>query len=128
MEKQIKTKTDLNTLDKLLQELTLKSSLECSKEYDIWDHRVDANNQMEQCIVIKKSGMHGAKLYINGDNSVKLNYIIPSKVMNAYFGKSVKRHRSILEVITGKISQAVLSGSQKKAFNEIEESISKIIA
>jgi len=128
MEKQIKTNSDLNSLDQILQELTVKTSFECSKEYDIWDHRVDANNQMEQCIVIKKSGMHGAKLYIDGSQSVKLNYIIPSKVMNAYFGKSVKKHRNIIEVITGKIGQAVLAGSQKKAFEEIEQSVSKIIS
>jgi len=39
------------------------SAFECSKDYDIWECRTDSNGQMEQCVVIKKSSLHGMKVY-----------------------------------------------------------------
>ena len=51
--------------------------------------------------------------------------IIPNKIMQAYFGKSQKRYQNILEVITGKIKDIALSGSQQKAFEELEKEIKK---
>ncbi|MFK8039216.1 MAG: hypothetical protein AB8B74_13060 [Crocinitomicaceae bacterium] len=128
MEKIITVNNQNDSLDKILKSLTKESSFECTQEYDIWDMRTDTNNQMEQCIVIKKSAMHGVKAYLNDEKLLKMNYIIPNKVMNAYFGKSQKRHKNIIEVITGKISQALLSGSQKKAFSEIEKVISSTVS
>lgn len=112
----------------MLDFLTAESDLECSKVYDSWDVRTDTNGQMEQCVLIKKSGMHGMKIYFTNDNTVDMTYVIPSKIMNAYLGKSQKQRRSILEIIAGKISEAVLSGPQQKAFNEMEEVLLKIAA
>ena len=91
MEKQITLKQDYNTLDKVLDFLKTESNLEFSKDYDSWDVRTDSNGQMEQCLVIKKSGMHGMKAYFPEENSLKMTYIIPNKLMNAYFGKSQKK-------------------------------------
>lgn len=88
--------------------------------------RRDANGQMEKCVVIKKSNMHGAKIYFTKDNTMKVTYIIPNKIMNAYFGKSQEKYQSIIQIITGKIKDLVLSGSQKTAFEEITQAFSKI--
>lgn len=46
--------------------------------------------------------------------------------MNAYFGKSQEKYQSIIQIITGKIKDLVLSGSQKTAFEEITKPFSKI--
>jgi hypothetical protein len=90
--------------------------------------RTDANGQMEKCVLIKKSSMHGMKVYFSQDNELMMTYVIPNKVMNAYFGKSVKARKSILEVIGGGIKNVMLSGSQKKAFQEMESIFQKIAA
>jgi len=128
MEKQITINNEYNSLDAILAYLKKDSSYECAEVYDSWDVRTDPNGQMEKCILIKKSAMHGMKLYFLNTNVLKLTYIIPNKLMNAYFGKSEKRHRGILEIIGGIIKNALLSGSQKKAFNEMEQPILKIAA
>lgn len=125
MENLIKIKSDYNSLDTLQAFLKKKTDYECSKEYDVWESRTDSNGQMAQCLVLKKSGMHAVKIFFANDNMVKVNHIIPSKMMHAYFGKSVKARRSILEIITGKIKEAVLAGSQKDAFNELEKIVIK---
>jgi len=125
MENLIKIKNEYNSLDKLHNFLKKESSYEHSKTYDIWEVRQDTNNQMEQCLLIKKSGMHAVKLFFVNEDTVKVNHIIPNKLMNAYFGKSVKARRSIIDIIAGTIKQAVLSGSQKKAFEELETEIKK---
>ncbi|WP_298517366.1 hypothetical protein [uncultured Kordia sp.] len=125
MENLIEIKNDYTSLDKLHEFLANTSNLECSKEYDIWEHRTDVNGQMEQCIVLKKSGMHAVKAFFVNNNTVKINHIIPNKVMNAYFGKSEKARRNIIEIITGKIKEVVLKGSQEKAFKELEKEIYK---
>ncbi|MFT5617007.1 MAG: hypothetical protein ACI85I_000223 [Arenicella sp.] len=128
MEKQITVKNEYNNLDSVLNFLKTESTFECSKDYDSWDVRTDANGQMEQCIVIKKSGMHGMKVYFSGENSLQMSYIIPNKLMNAYFGKNQKAYKSILEIVAGKIKDVVLADSQKKAFEEMEQAFSKIAA
>jgi hypothetical protein len=69
--------------------------------------------------------MHAVKLYFTKENTVKINYIIPNKIMNTYFGKSVKVHRNIFEIITGAITQAILATPQKKAFEELEREVKK---
>jgi len=120
MEKTITIKNEYNSLDKLHDFLKTASSYECSKDYDIWEQRTDANGQMEQCIVLKKSSMHAIKVFFVNENTVKINYVIPNKLMHAYFGKSVKAYRNILEIIAGIIKQALLASSQKKAFEELE--------
>ena len=125
MESTIQLKNEYNSLDTLNTFLSSKSEFECSKEYDVWDHRVDTNGQMEQCLVMKKSGMHAVKIHFSDENSVKLRHIIPNKIMNAYFGKSEKRYRSILEIIGGKIKDVALIGSQKQAFEELEKIVRK---
>jgi hypothetical protein len=72
--------------------------------------------------------MHAVKLFFVNENTVKMSYIIPNKIMQAYFGKSVKARRNIIEIIAGIIKQAVLAGPQQKAFDELERNIYKIIA
>lgn len=128
MEKTINIKGKYDSLDVLHQYLKNASSFETSKEYDIWEHRIDANGQMAQCLVIKKSGMHGMKLHLEDENKLKLMYIIPNKMMHAYFGKSQKAYRNILEIITGKIKDTLLAPAQKKAFVELEEVVKKAVA
>lgn len=125
MENLIKIKTAYNSLDKLYDFLKTASTFECSKEYDIWELRTDSNGQMEHCIVLKKSGMNAVKLFFINESTVKVNFIIPNKMMHAYFGKSVKRYRSILEIITGKVKDALLAPAQQKAFEELERDIKK---
>lgn len=126
MEKQITVKSEYNSLDKLLSFVKKESPYEASIEYDSWEARTDANGQMEKCIVIKKSAMHGMKAYLNKENILQMSYLIPNKLMNAYFGKSHKRYKNILEIVTGKIKDVALAGSQKKAFNEMEQVFNKI--
>ena len=121
MEKQITVKSEYNSLDSILNFIKKESPYEASIEYDSWDVRTDANGQMEKCIMIKKSSMHGMKAYITKENALQLDYIIPNKLMNAYFGKSQKRYKNILEIVTGKVKDVLLAGSQKKAFNEMEQ-------
>ncbi len=125
MEKTITIKNEYNSLDTLHEYLKTASSFECSKDYDIWEQRTDANGQMEQCIVLKKSGMHAVKLFFTEENTVRVNYIIPNKIMNAYFGKSVKAYRNILEIIAGGIKRILLAPAQEKAFEELEQVVRK---
>lgn len=125
MEKIITIKNEYNSLDTLHTYLQLASPFECSKDYDIWDARTDANGHMAKCLVIKKSSMHAVKLYFTEPNTVKVNHIIPSKMMHAYFGKSQKAYRNILEIVTGKIKDVVLAPSQAKAFEELEAIVKK---
>jgi hypothetical protein len=80
---------------------------------------------MEQCILLKKSGMHAIKAFFVNENTVKINHIIPNKVMHAYFGKSVKARRNILEIIGGTIKQTILKGPQETAFKELEQLVLK---
>tara|TARA_R110000765_G_scaffold366084_2_gene456209 strand:+ start:365 stop:748 length:384 start_codon:yes stop_codon:yes gene_type:complete len=125
MENVIEIKAEYNSMDKLYNYLKTVSEFECSKEYDVWEHRTNNNGQMAQCIVLKKSGMHAIKLFFVNDNAVKINHIIPNKMMHAYFGKSAKARQSILEILTGKIKEVVLAGSQQKVFEELEKVIKK---
>ncbi len=125
MEKIIKLKKEYNSLNTLYEFLKKESSFECSKDYDKWEVRTDTNGQMAQCIIIKKSAMHAIKLFFTEGGSVKVNHIIPNSVMNAYFGKSQKRYRNILEIITGKIKELLLAAPQQKAFEELEEVVKK---
>jgi len=125
MEKSIEVKSAYNSLDTLSEFLKKESEFECSTDYDRWDMRTDANGQMEKCIILKKSGMHAAKLYFEKENTVRVNHIIPNKLMNAYFGRSVKARRNILEIAAGAIKQNVLASSQKEAFEELTKEISK---
>ncbi|NJM79136.1 MAG: hypothetical protein HC854_04905 [Flavobacterium sp.] len=87
--------------------------------------RTSSNGQMEQCLVVKKNGMHAVKVFFVNENTVKINYIIPNKIMHAYFGKSVKAHQNIIEIVAGVIKQAILKGPQQKAFDELEATVKK---
>ena len=126
MEKIIILKSNFNSLDKVLDHLN-GSTYECQKVYDSWDVRTDANGQMEQCITLKKSSMHGMKVHFTKENELQLSYIIPNKMMNAYFGRSQKRYRSILEIIAESIKNLLLKGSQERAFTEIEQVFNPIM-
>lgn len=126
MERRIKVKDEYASLDQVLSFLCENTSYEVTKEYDHWELRTDSSGQMEQCIVVKKSNMHGAKAYFENEETLKVDYIIPSKVMNAYFGKSQKARRNVLEVVTGGIKNLMLASSQEKALEEIVASFNKI--
>ena len=126
MENLIEIKNDYNSLDKLLDRLEKNTTYQCSKTYDIWEHRTDANGQMAQCIVIKKNNMNAAKVFFVNENTVKVNHIIPNKVMHAYFGKNVKAYRNIIEIAAGAIKNAVLAAPQKKAFEKIEKKLIRL--
>ncbi len=126
MEKLVSVQQDYASLDKIEAFVKETTSFAAKQEYDHWEMRTDANGQMEKCLVVKKSNMHGVKLYFMEGNMLKINYIIPNKVMNAYFGKSQESYRSVLQIITGKIKDAVLAGSQKKAFDELVKPFNKI--
>ncbi|MBC8882903.1 hypothetical protein H9X57_04495 [Flavobacterium piscinae] len=128
MENLITIKNQYNSLDELQYALINNSNYSCTKEYDIWEHRVDNNGQMAQCLVLKKSNMHAVKLFFINENTLKANHIIPNKIMQAYFGKSQKAYQNVLEIITGKIKTAVLEPAQNKAFNEIEAEIIKVVS
>jgi hypothetical protein len=128
MEKQITVNSKYNSLESLLSFLKKESTHECSTEYDSWEVRTDAKGQMEKCIVLKKSEMHGMKIYFSKENELKMTYIIPNKLMHAYFGKSQKRYRNILEIITGAIKNTLLASSQQKAFEEMTQVIDRIAA
>lgn len=126
MENLIEIKNDYNSLDKLLDRLEKNTTYQCSKTYDIWEHRTDKNGQLAQCIVIKKSNMNAAKVFFVNENTVKVNHIIPNKIMHAYFGKNKKAYRSIIEIVAGTIKDAVLATPQKKAFEEIEKKLIRL--
>lgn len=127
MEKTITIKNNYKSLNDLQKKLMEASSLECSKEYDVWEHRVDANGQMAECIVLRKSSMHAIKMFFVNENTIKVNHIIPNKIMNIYFGKSVKVRRNIIEVITDIIKQKLLVASQEKAFDELIKVVNKVV-
>lgn len=128
MEKEITVKSEYNSLEKVLDFLKKESTYECSIDYDSWEIRTDAKGQMEKCIVIKKSAMHGMRMHFVEENKLKATYIIPNKLMHAYFGKSEKRYRNVLEIITGAIKNALLASSQKEAFKEITQVVNKVAA
>lgn len=128
MENLITIKNQYNSLDELQNVLKRSANYSCTKEYDIWEHRIDKNGQMAQCLVLKKSNMHAVKLFFINENTLKATHIIPNKIMQAYFGKSQKAYQNVLEIITGKIKTAVLEPAQNKAFNEIEAEIVRIVS
>jgi len=128
MEKFIQVTSKYQSLDTLQEFLKQSSQHECTKNYDKWELRTDVNNQMAKCLVVKKSSMHAIKVFFAEENVIKVNHIIPNSVMNAYFGKSVKARKNILEIVTGKVKELILIGSQKKAFEELVKPFEKISA
>ncbi|SDH49247.1 hypothetical protein [Winogradskyella thalassocola] len=80
MEKIITTKNEYNSLDAINMYLKTKASTyDFTKEYDSWDVRTNVHGQMEQCIILKKSAMHGMKVHFENENTLKMTYIIPKK-------------------------------------------------
>lgn len=65
MENLITINSQYNSLDRLQQFLNTTSSFQCTKEYDTWEQRTDANGQLAQCLVLKKSNMHAVKLFFS---------------------------------------------------------------
>ncbi len=120
MEKLIKVKDKYNSLDLLLDFLKNESSYESSKMYDSWEIRTDSKGLMEQCLLIKKSSMHGIKVFFTDKNTVKITQVIPSKVMNAIFGTNKNKRQNIFELVTSKIKGVFVSASQRKAFKEMK--------
>ncbi|WP_442266087.1 hypothetical protein ACSIGC_17685 [Tenacibaculum sp. ZS6-P6] len=77
--------------------------------------------------MVKKSAMHGLKVYFLDDLTIELSYTILNVFLHGWFGKSQKAYRGIDEIILGKIKDALLIDSQKKAFNEMEQIYTGII-
>ncbi|MBU2930251.1 hypothetical protein [Winogradskyella psychrotolerans] len=128
MEKIITIKDEFNSLDTLNKYIKTVSSFESAKEYDNWDVRTNAHGQMQQCLGLKKSYKHDIMVYFENKNTLKMTYIIPSKTLHAYFGKSQKRYRNILEIIAGTIKDIILAPAQGKAFEDIKQVFLKISA
>ena len=128
MENLITINNNYTSLDQLHNVLKENTNYTCTKEYDIWEQRVDTNGQMAQCLVVKKNNMHAVKLFFINQNTMKATHIIPNKIMQAYFGKSEKARKDIIEIVAGILKKAVLSPIQKKAFNEIETEVLKIVS
>ncbi|MGJ8685493.1 MAG: hypothetical protein ACSHWW_12760 [Nonlabens sp.] len=120
MESIISIKKEINSLESLHTFIDKQTPYECIIDYDIWDVRSNAQNQMEKCMIIKKNSMNAVKLYFLNDNKVKLDHIIPNKMMNVYFGKRHRVRQNILEFATTKIKDSLLAAPQHKAFKEIE--------
>lgn len=121
MKKIITIKEEYNSLEKLQGFINKKSEYNSNIQYDKWEIRKDADGNMQKCIMVKKSAMHGLKVYFLDDKTIELSYAIPNVFLHGWFGKSQKAYRGIDEIILGKIKDAVLIGSQKKAFNEMEQ-------
>lgn len=128
MENLITISNQCNSLDQLHNILKSSTNLKCTKEYDIWEQRIDNNGNLAQCLVLKKNNMHAVKLFFINENTLKANHIIPNKIMQAYFGKSQKAYQNVIEIITGKIKTAVLEPAQEKAFYEIETEVVRILS
>lgn len=65
MEKIISINHQYNTLETLQEFFIKSSSFVCAKEYDVWDHRVNAKGQMEQCLILKKNSLNAIKICHN---------------------------------------------------------------
>lgn len=128
MEKLIAVQSEYNSLDNLSEALKKDSSFEVSRVYDTWEMRTDKSGQMEQCVLVKKSSMHALKFYFAKEGTIKVNHVIPSKTMNAFFGRSVKLHRNVIEIVTGGIKNAIVGAGQKKAFKEMVQIFDKVKA
>ena len=126
MEKLISVKKEYASLEKIEAFMKKETSFKIKQSYDSWEVHSDENGQPIKCVVVKKSNMHGVKIYFTKENTMKINHIIPNKLMYAYFGKSVKARQDIIEIVTGKIKEVILAGSQKKAFEEIAQHFNKI--
>ena len=126
MEKLISVKKEYASLEKIEAFMKKETSFNIKQSYDSWEVHSDENGQLIKCVVIKKSNMHGVKIYFTKENTIKISHIIPNKLMHAYFGKSVKARQDIIEIVTGKIKEVLLAGSQKKAFEEIAQHFNKI--
>ncbi|SNR16268.1 hypothetical protein [Tenacibaculum jejuense] len=125
MKKIITIKQEYNSLEKLQSYINEESNYSSNIQYDKWEIRKDNNGNMQKCIMLKKSAMHGLKVYFLDDKTIELSYAIPNVFLHGWFGKSQKAYRGIDEIILGKIKDAVLVGSQKKAFTELEQVFNK---
>ena len=128
MENLITISNKYNSLDQLYDVLKKSTNYSCSKEYDIWEHRIDNNGQMAQCLVVKKNSMHALKLFYVNENVLKATHIIPNKIMQAYFGKSHKAHQNVIEIMTNKIKIAILEPVQRKVFYEMEAEVVRLVS
>ncbi len=125
MEKLIKIKPEYTSLEGLLSHVQKNGNYEASIKHDQWNVRKNSNNQYEDCLVVKKSGMHGIVAHFQDNETLHVSHIVPNVFLNAYFGKNQQAHRSIFEIIAGKIKDTLLAGSQQKTFEEMEQALPK---
>ena len=112
-----KLQPEYNSLENIKQFLKTKTSMDCSIQQDQW---VDDGEMMltagKQCIVIKKSGTAGAKVVLKENNIVDIRPIAPSTYINTL------TQRGILAMLI----HAIISGSQNKVANEVENYLLEI--
>ncbi len=128
MKKIITIKEEYNSLEKLQSYLKTASNYSSNIQHDKWEMKKDAAGNMLKCLMVKKSAMHGVKVYFLDNKTIELSYAIPNALLHAWFGKSQQAYRRIDEIVLGKIKDAVLAGSQKKVFNEMEQVFKGAIA
>ncbi len=125
MEKTFKLKPEFSTLESLLVAVKQEPNYTSSIEYDVWEMRTGDDGNMEQCVLVKKSSMHGVKAYFTQANTIKITQVIPSKTKNAMLGQN-KGRRNALELIVGSIKSALVKSSQRKAFAELKTVFDKV--
>ncbi|PIE98644.1 MAG: hypothetical protein CR988_02245 [Treponema sp.] len=126
MERKVRIQDEYNSLEKIEEFAKKESAFEVFQKYDGWEMRTGADGKMEKCVVIKKSNMHGIKIYFCEEHVLKIDYVIPNKLMDAFFGKNQKRRQSIFEIIGGIIKTALLKNSQQTVFDEMVKIFDKI--
>lgn len=120
MEKILKLKSEFDSLEPLLVAVQKKNPSYTSViEYDVWEMCSGTDRNIEQCVLVKKSSMHGVKAYFTAPNTIKISQVIPSKTKNALLGQR-KGRRNALELIVGTIKSSIVKSAQRKAFQELQ--------
>ncbi|MEN7551297.1 hypothetical protein AAG747_25490 [Rapidithrix thailandica] len=109
-----KLKQEYNTLESIKDFLATKTSLECFIALDEWIF--DEIRVSRKCVVVKKSGIAGAKVVFEEANIVDIQPIAPSRFINTL------TMRGLLAMII----QFIISGAQNKVAEEVENHLLEI--
>ena len=112
-----KLKSEFCTLESIKNFISSKTKMECSVQQDQWfnDGQL-ALTEGKQCVVIKKSGTAGAKVVLKENNIIDIRPIAPSRFVNSL------TQRGIIAIVI----HALISGSQNKVANEVENYLIEI--
>ncbi|WP_117879635.1 hypothetical protein [Aureibaculum luteum] len=112
-----KLQPEYNSLENIKQFLMTKTSMDCSIQQDQWfDDGQVMLTARKQCIVIKESGTAGAKVVLKENNIVDIRPIAPSTYINTLTQRG----------IVAMLIHAIISGSQNKVANEVENYLLEI--